>query len=127
MNSNTTTTTAYFCPECGSPSVTYGTLAGSQASCAACSWVGSVEGLLAHVFSHEHGTPDDVTQAFVNDVRRMYALTAVDLGRLLLKWGFIGSADPKLLGRYIAAMAIASVTALLETRAALEKERLRGN
>lgn len=122
-----TGTIAYFCPDCGSPSVSYSPLVGSKASCEACGWSGTSSELLAHAFEHDHGTDTDVAIAFTNDVRRAYGQAAGSFAEVLLKWGFFDGKNTKMLARYVAAMALASVQALLNTRKEIEKEKARGH
>jgi hypothetical protein len=119
------TSIAYFCKECGSASVDYGTLTGSSAVCKACGWKGTVEGLLQHTFSHESGTDDQMVKDFMVDVRKVYAANSKSLVLLLAKWGFLPQpVQPRLVGRYIAAMAQASLEAVFRVRTELEKERV---
>lgn len=113
---------AYFCHECGSPSVTYSPFGGA-AECRVCGWTGSTEKLLEHKFSHERGSDTEILYDLSNDIRKAYGLSAKAFGDVLIKWGFFDGKNVKQLSRYMVAMATASVQALLKTRADIEKER----
>lgn len=118
---------SYFCPTCGTPSIETSQLIGSNAKCLGCGWSGSKEDLAVHRFTHGFTSEEDVQRAFVADFKQLMGeYIAVPLAALLMKWGFFSGAapTPKELTRYIVVMSKASITALLEERAVIEKERI---
>lgn len=116
--------TAVFCPQCGAASVDRNLVA-STGKCRACGWAGSDCELVAVPFQHELGLTDEaIFHNFFIDVRDVLGKSfAVEIGRLLLQWGFLAALDPKLLARYLAAAARAMVHAILEERSAIEREQ----
>jgi hypothetical protein len=128
---------AYFCPTCGGADVTASLLAGGNAQCEVCSWKGQVEDLLVHHFSHGSGSQDEIARQFFLDIRNLFARTfATELGALLMKWGFLETVTPdsnqetrqrlgRALARYIGVIAQSAAKGIFETRAQLEKERIR--
>ena len=122
---------AKFCPRCNSPSVEYATLVltvDSKASCEACGWKGMRADLLTSPVVHDMGSPDEVVQRFVSDFRNVIAKECgITFARWLSRWGFL-PADAKgqaiCLGRYLTAIARASITAVLDERKKIEKERV---
>lgn len=124
---------AWFCPACGAADVTASSLAGGSASCNVCTWKGTVEELPTFLFSHDMGTPDEVFRAFFLDMRKLLGQHfATQLGHLLIKWGFLDQPDnknvlqvTKTLSRYVGSVTRAVVTAIIEERRAMEKERFR--
>lgn len=82
--------TAYFCPSCGSPSVDHSVLVGGNASCKKCGWSGPNSELLAHDFEHDFTSPEAMVDMLVRDVSNVLVkLAAVQLGHVLVKWGFL--------------------------------------
>jgi hypothetical protein len=124
------TNEAKFCPKCGSAYVDYSALTGGKAACnlEGCGWSGSSEELLAAPFTApEGGSTDEIFNAFVHDVKDVLARgVGTELARLLLRWGFIMSHDPKeqrkQLAQYLEAMAQGAVARVIHTRVQLEKE-----
>ena len=115
---------AYFCTQCGSPSVEFSSLAGGHATCKACGWSGPREKLAAHAFSHEHGTDVQALVSCLNDLRSTLAQSGKELAVYLRKWGFWDGSDPKSLAKFLNAMAQASFKALVEEKQQAEKERV---
>jgi hypothetical protein len=112
---------AVFCPQCGAASVDK-TLTG-EASCKVCDWAGRDYELAAMPFSHGFGGDEGLSRAFFIDVRKLFGETfAVEVGRLLLRWGFLPAPDPRLLARYLAAAARAVVISIFDEREKLERE-----
>jgi hypothetical protein len=126
-----TTDVAWFCAQCGAADVSVSALAGGAAKCNVCSWQGKKEELAALPFAHDLGSPDAVFQQFFSDIRRLLSQQfAQDVGRMLIKWGFLEAPTPKnakktqqILARYIATIAKALAASIVTTRAELEKEQ----
>jgi hypothetical protein len=116
-----------FCPACGGADVKASALAGGDASCNICNWTGKVEELATFHFSHDMGNQEQVFAHFFNDMRNLFSTAvAQGIGAVLLKWGFIDQPiDKKVFARYIGGIAQATVKSVLETRQALEKERVK--
>ena len=118
---------AYFCPECGAASVEFSELAGGAASCKVCGWKGPREKLIGHVFQHDQGSGMEAFQNMLNDMRKVYAQAAPQIGAFLLKWGFADETAGKLnvrqLSRYVAAMAREALKALILERQKMEQEK----
>jgi hypothetical protein len=123
----------YVCPECGSPSVEYSSLAGGDATCTACKWAGSNERLLA--IPGELRGKEETFTAMRNDLRNTFGRAATDFGRFLIKWGFLDAKrtssgitidDPKQLARYMTVIAKETFIAVLNERRRIEEERVRG-
>lgn len=124
---STTTDRAYFCPTCGSSDVEASPLVGGEASCSCCLWKGFTTDLVVHVFQHDLGSSEEVLQAFAREFKNLLGKhMASPLAALLHKWGFFTtvSPTPKELTRYMNAVAISSLTAILDVRRQLEKERI---
>lgn len=117
---------AYFCPECASPSLSFSELVGGDASCRVCNWKGLRTDLLEKPFQQDVGNPEQLVASFERDLRVHLAKDiGIALAKLLDRWGFLyGDADNQkvLLGRYLRRMARATVLAILEERALIEKE-----
>ena len=120
----------YFCPACGSASVTTQPLVGTGA-CELCPWKGRIEELAAFPFSQDLGSPEDVSRAFFLDARQLLGQhLATPLARFLVKWGFVDEPTPRTaarlkreLAQYVGACASALVKTIIEVRQRLEKER----
>jgi hypothetical protein len=119
----------YLCPECGSPSVDFGELVGSEASCRICSWKGARERLISAPFTHLQGDRTGIAFELFNDLRRLLGDKAfmVSLVRFLTRWGFVSqNSDQKDLvrriARYGSACARGMLKAIIEEREALERE-----
>jgi hypothetical protein len=114
-------TKAVFCPQCGAASVEK-TLTG-EASCRVCDWRGRDYELAAMPFSNGFGGDEELSRAFFVDVRKLLGQTfGLEMGRLLLRWGFLPAPDVRLLSRYLAAAARAVVLSIFDEREKLEKE-----
>jgi hypothetical protein len=121
---------ALFCPRCHSPAVEFGIMLLDQApaTCNACGWKGLRGDLLAAPYLHNMGNGEEILQRFVNDFRNIIAKDfAVVLGRFLTRWGFLPQ-EPKemskALAKYIQNIAKATITAVLQTRQDIEKEKM---
>jgi len=122
-----TESVAYVCPECGSPSVDIPTLAGGVASCGACRWAGKREQLVVFSFQQDFGSDVAIGRALAGDLRLVIAQLGLPFAQYLSKWGFL-SGDAELakrqLSRYLSAASRAILRAIIEERAAMEKERV---
>lgn len=131
MHTDSTDSKVYYCPECGSPSVSIGALSGSTSVCASCAWEGKSTDLVVGNFSQEHGSEEAIFKAINGDLRLLLASTmAKPFAAFLSKWGFMygdGEVLAKQLGRYLAAAARAVLESMLTERAKMEKERVSGN
>ena len=121
---------AYFCGRCGSPSLDISELVGT-AKCNACDWAGSTGDLAAMPIEHEFGSSEKVIQALMGDMRVLLAKhLASPLLHFLMKWGFLGNKNTANMrhevGRYLAAMSRAMLTAVIEERQKMEKEKHNG-
>jgi hypothetical protein len=135
MNMLTRSEAVYFCPRCGSAALELPGLVDGLAKCGACEWTGPSGELFVQELKHEHGEDRQVIERLMLDFRAAYGKhCALPLGAVLHKWGFIGTerqggqevlnvGDLKV---YMAAMARASMAAVLETRVRLEREKARG-
>lgn len=118
---------AYFCPSCGSSSITSSALAGGDAHCNTCPWKGVTVDLVVHVFKHDLGTSEQVVETFAREFQSALGTHFVTpLAALLYKWGFFTTdpPQPNELKRYAIAVTKASINAILEIRRELEKERV---
>jgi len=117
---------SFFCPSCHSPMVKLSVLAGGEASCDGCGWKGDNKQLLGHEFDSGFTNPEEILKAFANDVKMLLARNGVgvELGRLILKWGFVQTVDAATLTRYMIAVARGIASAVMEERRTQEKERL---
>lgn len=115
-------TKAVFCPQCGAASVDR-SLLGGTASCKVCDWSGPEHELAAMPFEHGYGNDQELARAFFLDVRKLLGERfALEVGRMLMRWGFLPVAEPRLLARYLSAAARAIVQSIFEERTKLEKE-----
>lgn len=116
--------TAYFCPDCGSPSVNHSVLIGGTASCNACGWKGSAEQLTAYSFEHDLGDAEQVLQLFARDMRKFVAQNARPLADILRKWGFLKEPIQREdFMKQLTAMTVALTKSAIEYRAAQEQQK----
>jgi hypothetical protein len=127
---NPTVAKAQFCPRCHSPAVEFGTVIveSGPAKCNACGWAGTRKELLVTPYMHNMGSDEQVLTQFVSDFRGVFTKEcAVAIGRWLARWGFLAKDDPKeqakALAKYMTNISRACITAILETRQAIEKEK----
>lgn len=120
---------AYFCPECGSPSLQLPTLVGGVAECQACSWVGGQSDLVASPFKHDLGSSNEIAVLMAGDLRVLMAKeVGPPMALFLKKWGFLSEPlNPKQLARYLSAASREMLVSILKERAAMEKERINGS
>jgi len=128
----TTDAVAYFCPQCGSPSLSWEneltmSLDTAICACTSCSWRGQRRQLMATPFAHEFFDNESVLFSAVRELRGILARTAATpMAAFLVKWGFMQlPPNPKVLARYFAAMERGVFRALVEERRALEEEQVR--
>ncbi len=119
--------TAYFCPQCGNPTIERSSLAGGAAACKACEWKGKSDDLHAVPFEHDFGSGEEAMARFTGEVSNIVAAkVGHDIGALLMKWGFL---KPEKIAEefpvYGRALAVAVVKALLETREGLATGRIK--
>jgi hypothetical protein len=115
---------SYFCPKCQSPLVTLSALTGGQAHCEKCHWSGDNRELLGYHFESGFDNPEEILKAFAHDIKMLMARggVAVEIGQLIIKWGFVTKMDVPTLSRYVAAIARGIAGAVLEERRTIEKE-----
>jgi len=118
----------HMCPECSSAAIatvitdelTGGT---PEFLCGACGWRGTAQDVIAVPFSHAWQSQEGLANALVSDLRlRLAKNLGKEFLEYLIRWGFMTTPEPKLLGRYLVAIAQAVVTAIIDVRLALEKE-----
>lgn len=125
----TTASKAFICPQCSSPTVDTPALVGGVYSCTSCGWSGEDPILIP--FGNPYGNEDATFSAFTAEFLGEFAKTsALALGKLLVKWGFVeqdaqGKPSTRILARHIKAMAGGMVTALLQECRAVEEEKAR--
>ena len=90
----------------------------------ACGWKGRTEELLGYHFDSGFASSEAILQAFARDINLLLRKSnlALELGRLLLKWGFVTKVDARTLTRYVAAFARGVLVAVLEEREKIAKE-----
>ena len=124
----------YLCSRCGSPSVEYSPLVGGKASCRACSWEGTIDGL-SSVPVQQSGLlgAEETFRSMYNDFRKFFGKNSTELVNLLAKWGFIGvvrdkdvmrAADPKQVVEYVNGMFLGAFKGMLAVREKEEKDRV---
>jgi hypothetical protein len=123
----TATNTVYLCPQCSSPSLSTPVLAGGEYACEACGWSG--QDPVAVPFGNPFGTADATFRQFTQEVLNEFAkYSALPLGRVLVKWGFVevveGKPSTKQLARLIKAMAGGAILAMIDERKRIEVERV---
>jgi predicted RNA-binding Zn-ribbon protein involved in translation (DUF1610 family) len=122
---NITESTAYFCPTCGSASVSKDSdlVATNTARCSECGWSGQKSQLAALNFKHEFTSDAGIIQALVNDLRITLAGDmGVPFAKFLAKWGFITNKDTKILARYLSVFARAILDGIITERLKIDKE-----
>lgn len=113
---------AMFCPQCGAAALDRN-LVGGSASCQVCDWSGHDYELAVLPFQHGFGGDEELSRAFFLDMRKLFGEKfAVEIGRVLVRWGFLPVTDARLLARYLSAAARAVVISVFEERTKLEKE-----
>lgn len=115
----------FFCPACGGPSIETSELAGGAASCQTCDWRGSREDLMKVPLEHSFSSQEEMLTRFITQVASTIAKTsAVELGRVLLQWGFLDEKNiQKELQSYIRNIAVSAARSVVETRQHLEMAR----
>jgi len=134
-NDNSLNDKVYLCPTCGSAAVNAATiLAGGASLCKKCGWEGKLEDLAVVPFGHDFESPEKMLHALALDLRGVMAGGfAVELGRVLVKWGFMSELTSdnkedkiravKALSRYIGASANAIAATWLTERMKMETEQ----
>lgn len=119
-----TQATAYFCPECGNSALEVSALVGGSAKCLSCDWSGKTSDLLVHKFSHEMGSADQMIELYARDVAGVLIReSAVGLGRVLSKWGFLDANHKEAKARlllYLRDAGKAIAVSFVDTRRKLE-------
>lgn len=114
---------AKFCGQCGSPAVDASTLEGGEASCRACGWKGKSDALLLHPFQHDFLSNEQMLSTFTRDVKGLFTQEFTQsFLRMLLKWGFLGTAEPKIAAKFLGNACRAIVLSVIETREIIAKE-----
>lgn len=121
-----------FCPKCSSPLVSFSVLDSpgtgtSSASCGACSWKGALNELLSVPFEHDFTSDEAMLHQLKVELRNTIAKGAgIDLGKLLMRWGFVQQGTPeemkKRLSRLLEAIATGALREVLSEREKIEKE-----
>jgi len=124
-NDNGFTDKAYFCPACGSSMVDVQNFTDGT-NCRVCGWAGSVQDLAAMPFTQEMGSPEQVLQNLMLDIRGFMSKGfSLEFIQLLRKWGFVAEPlDPKEVARYMGSIAKGLALGLIATRQEIEKERV---
>jgi hypothetical protein len=95
------------------------------AKCLQCAWTGLYAELLTHKVEHQSGKSEvDILRALATDMQSTMAKHwALELGRFLMRWGFVPSdVTPQQLGRYLSAAATATLQAIMRERVKIESE-----
>jgi hypothetical protein len=124
--------TVKFCPQCASANVDFSSLAGGQARCHGCNWMGPVDDLMSVPIQHDFALgKESIIQEMMTDVRKFLS---AELGlpwlKFLLKWGFVEgdlerlgeTLDRKKFARYLAAIGRATLVAVIDERAKQSRE-----
>jgi hypothetical protein len=116
-----------FCPRCGSANLEFSELAGGNATCGNCHWVGSTDDLFMVPFCHDFFSDEGMVRGLMNDLRVMLSgELGVPYLKFLVKWGFVkstnGVADRVAFTRYLVAIAKALLVAVFEERKRLSVE-----
>jgi hypothetical protein len=126
--------TAYVCPDCGSPSIEYSLLSGSNGTCKACGWMGPKDKLLGVPFA-SMGSTESMFNSLRSDLRKIVSKMSSDLVPFFVKWGLVEAVqrngrievtNMKQALRYVNAIAQATLVAVLTERQKIEKERISG-
>jgi len=126
-NSKALNDVAYVCPQCGSAnistdresSVLQTDAVEGIASCHNCGWTDKTTKLAAVTLGNPFGGKEQTLDAFASDVLTTTTKECIlPIGQLLIRWGFIDGKkiDQRQFSRYIAAIAQATVQAIVETR-----------
>jgi hypothetical protein len=123
------------CPQCTSALITttnvgsvieqVGKDTANTATCGACGWTGKVAELAGVPFKNPFGGGEQSVEQFGRDVLMTIVKDcAVPLGKLLIRWGFVGNkkVDKRKLSRYFAAVGKSVCTAIIEVRVKEEEE-----
>lgn len=131
------TQTVYVCMSCGSPAVEYSPLVGGEASCRACGWSGSREGLGAIPVRKDGLIGGESTfTSMYNDFRKVFQASAPNSVAFLVKWGFIPAeqkgmkvevSDKTLALKYVNGIFQGALRGLLETRDRVEREKAKSH
>jgi len=131
-----TKSTIYFCPECGSASLTMRGTAFvedgqslAKFSCNVCNWSGGRQDVAAMDVSHEMGSDEEMVRTLITDLKNLLAQkTGVYFAHFLTKWGFLNGTNKSnntlLLAKYLAVISRKIIEALLLERAEIEKKRI---
>ncbi len=106
----------HMCPECGKPTVDVSSLS-NTAMCRSCTWAGKEEDLLA--LPTPGADPEALMNQFLSDFRnKITPAVATDLGRILVKYGFLTADEltPKTLLPYVKAAVNSMVVAVIKVR-----------
>jgi hypothetical protein len=133
MNDLTQTSDVYLCGHCGSLSLELPSLIDGIATCNGCGWKGPTRDLVVKTFRHVGGSDEEIIRKFMREFRLTLAKDfSGPLAKLLFKWGFVGEEELNgqiiisvtQMKRYLTAIFQASVSAIIQTREDIEKERV---
>lgn len=122
-----TAANAYLCPKCSSPSITTPVLVGGNYKCGICGWEGDDPILIP--FQSPFASTEEAFKTFTDEFLKEFAkVSALPLGKLLVKWGFVprdkdGKPRTAVLARYIKAMAGGMIMSLLAECKEIEVEK----